>query len=444
MSAARTAFRLPPAIVLADVALLWGMALVIAWLGWSGTYSMFLNPRFLWLTLLTGAALAVLGTTVLLRGMTGAASPTTSGAGAVARPVPLRRAVLLGLLLGVSLTATVDWWGAGATMSGGVTASPGMMTASPGVVTGRIGGGAAESAVSASPPRQAVPARSVPPGTAVGPDMQSGARPDARYDDPDAFAGPSDGWEASGKPGSRPGPFDDALPDGGDDELGPRATYADKEYVRINLAELFLLERRDRPDELAGRYVFRGAVTRHPTLDAQGAVAVFRVNLYCCLADATAGGFAVRPGVQEPAGKRPADGAAVSSGSGPSGSGSSGAAHAVQPNPVRQSKSGPASPAPAGQAAPVDFAPAPGAAPTQPVPASRGVLAGLRDGQWVEVYGHLTREKLPAKLARLAPRDVFAGSLNPGWVFTADAVRLIPPPSDPFIFQWREAEPYLW
>lgn len=406
MSAARIALRLPPAVVLADVALLWGMALVIAWLGWSGTYSMFLNPRFLWLTLLTGAALAVLGTAVLLRGMTGAASPSALGTGAVVRPVPLRRALLLGLLLGVCLTATVDWWGTGAAL--------------PGVVTGRIGGGTVDAPVPARPANsanpanpanpvsQAAPSRSLPPGTAVGPDMQSGARSDARYDDPDAFAGPSDTWEASGKPG----PFDDAPADGGGDELGPRATYAAKDYVRINLAELFLLERRNSPEELAGRYVFRGAVTRHPTLDAQGAVAVFRINLYCCLADATAGGFAVRPGVQ---GDEP---------------------------PANAKGKTPRTPQPV--PAPVTAPTAPGATPTLPVPASRGVLAGLREGQWVEVYGHLTREKLPDKLARLAPQDVFAGALNPGWVFTADAVRLIPPPSDPFIFQWREAEPYLW
>lgn len=417
----RFALRPPSAAVLADVALLWGMTLVIAWLDWSGTYSMFLNPRFLWLTLLTGVALAVLGAAVLLRGMAGTSSGGASFGGA-SRPVPLRRAVLLGLLLGVSLTATVDWWGVGAALSGVTTASsgvmtapsgvmtapPGVMTAPPGAVTGRIGGGTADSPVSASP---AGPARSVPLGTAVGPDMHSGAR----YDDPDAFAGPSDGWEAPGKSGSRPGsfpgPFDDApVPDGGEDELGPRAMYADKDYVRINLAELFLLERRNRPEELAGRYVFRGAVTRHPTLDARGAVAVFRVSLFCCLADATAGGFAVRPDVQED--DRPTSG-----------------------KTPRAASSAPA---------PVTSPPAPGAASTLPVPASRGVLAGLRDGQWVEVYGHLTREKLPVKLARLAPRDVFAGSLNPDWVFTADAVRLIPPPGDPFIFQWREAEPYLW
>ncbi|MBZ2173184.1 hypothetical protein [Nitratidesulfovibrio sp. SRB-5] len=428
MSAARTAFRLPAAVVLADVALLWGMALIIAWLGWSGSYSMFLNPRFLWLTLLTGAALAVLGAAVLLRGMTGAASPTTLGAGAVARPVPLRRALLLGLLLGVSLTATVDWWGTDAALYGRVTApsgvttassgmttaspgmttaSPGMTAASPGVVTGRIGGGAADASAPANPPRLSVPARSGSLGTAAGPGMHPDARSDARYDDPDAFAGPPDIWEPSGKPGSRPGPFDDAPIE---DELGPRATYAGKDYVRINVAELFLLEQRNRPEELAGRYVFRGAVTRHPTLDAQGAVAVFRVSLYCCLADATAGGFAVRPGVQE------------------------------DDHPATGQTSGAARSAPA----PVTSPPAPGAAPTLPVPASGGVLAGLRDGQWIEVYGRMTREKLPAKLARLAPRDVFAGSLNPGWVFTADAVRLIPPPGDPFIFQWREAEPYLW
>jgi hypothetical protein len=358
----RATLHRPPAAVLADAALLWGMALVIAWLGWSGNYSMLLNPRFLWLTLLTGAALAVLGAAVLLRGVAGAASGSRPGP----RPVPLRRALLLGLLLCVCLTATVDWWGVDA-------ASP-----QDSMVTGRLGGEVAGG---------------LPPADAgSGSDVRPTVRPDAPYDDPDAFAGPPDTWEASGKPGS----FDDAPVE---DELGPRATYADKEYVRINLAELFLLEQRNRPEELAGRYVFRGAVTRHPALDAQGAVAVFRVSLYCCLADATAGGFAVRPGVREPAGKPHAD---------------------ARP------------------------APEPGTTPTRPVPASRDILAGLDDGQWVEVYGHLTREKLPGKLARLAPRDVFAGSLNPGWVFTADAVRLIPPPGDPFIFQWREAEPYLW
>ncbi|MEG6506910.1 hypothetical protein [Nitratidesulfovibrio sp. 1201_IL3209] len=364
----RATFHRPPAAVLADAALLWGMALVIAWLGWSGNYSMLLNPRFLWLTLLTGAVLAVLGAAVLLRGVAGASSGSSGSSGSRPgpRPVPLRRALLLGLLLCVSLTATVDWWGVDATPP------------QDGMVTGRLGGEVAGG---------------LPPADAgSGPDV----RPDAPYDDPDAFAGPPDAFEASG----RPGPFDDApAPAGGDDELGPRATYGGTEYVRINLAELFLLEQRDRPEELAGRYVFRGAVTRHPALDAQGAVAVFRVSLYCCLADATAGGFAVRPGVREPAGKPHAD---------------------ARP------------------------APEPGTAPTRPVPASRDILAGLGDGQWVEVYGHLTREKLPAKLARLAPRDVFAGSLNSGWVFTADAVRLIPPPGDPFIFQWREAEPYLW
>lgn len=410
MSAYRRGFRRPPAAALADAALLWGVAAVIVWLGWSGNYGMFLNPRFLWLSLLAGAALAVLGVAALLRNDAGP------------RPVPLRRALLLGLLACVTLTATVDWWGAGAAM--------------PGAVTESLGGGAAGLPVTANP---AGPARSVPPGTAVGPDMQSDARPGVRYDDPDAFAGPSDSWESTGKPNSRPGPFDDApVPDGGEDELGPRATYAGKDYVRINVAELFLLERRNRPEELEGRYVFRGAVTRHATLDARQSVAVFRVSLYCCLADATAGGFVVRPGAQEAAGKRPADGGSASSGpvssSTPSGSGSSGAAHAAQPTPG-QAKPGAAGTAQAAPAWPV---------PTQPVPASRDILAGLRDGQWVEVYGRLTREKLPDKLARLAPREVFSGSLNPGWVFTADAVRLIPPPGDPFIFQWREAEPYLW
>jgi hypothetical protein len=378
MSAYRRGFRRPPAAALADAALLWGVAAVIVWLGWSGNYGMFLNPRFLWLSLLAGAALAVLGVAALLRNDAGP------------RPVPLRRALLLGLLACVTLTATVDWWGAGA--------------ATPGAVTGQLGGGAAGLPVTANP---AGPARSVPPGTAVGPDMQSDARPGVRYDDPDAFAGASDGWEATGKPG----PFDDApVPDGGEDELGPRATYAGKDYVRINVAELFLLERRNRPEELEGRYVFRGAVTRHAALDARQSVAVFRVSLYCCLADATAGGFVVRPGAQDD--DRPAKGKTP---------------RTSQP-----------------ALAPVTAPPAPGAAPTLPVPASSGVLAGLRDGQWVEVYGRMTREKLPDKLARLAPREVFSGSLNPGWVFTADAIRLIPPPGDPFIFQWREAEPYLW
>lgn len=408
MSAPRRRFRRPSSAALADAVLLWGVAAVIVWLGWSGNYGMFLNPRFLWLSLLAGAALAVLGVAALLRN---AAGP---------RPVPLRRALLLGLLACVTLTATVDWWGADA-------ASPqGSM------VTGSLGGEMAGGPASAGPGGDGLVHSDT--RSDVRPNARPNARPDARYDDPDAFAGPSDSWEATGKPG----PFDDAPPDGGNDELGPRATYADKDYVRINVAELFLLERRNRPEELEGRYVFRGAVTRHPALDARQSVAVFRVSLYCCLADATAGGFVVRPGAQEPAGKPPTDGGAVSSGSvtssTPSGSGSSGAAHATQPTPG-QAKSGSAGTARAAPAWPV---------PAHPVPASRDILAGLRDGQWVEVYGRLAREKLPAKLARLAPREVFSGSLNPGWVFTADAIRLIPPPGDPFIFQWREAEPYLW
>lgn len=404
MSAGRTPFRLPlpSAAALADAALLWGVAAVIVWLGWSGNYGMFLNPRFLWLSLLAGAALAVLGVAALLRGDAGP------------RAVPPRRALLLGLLLCVTLTATVDWWGAGAVSPQGD------------MVAGSLGGGGAAGPASAGPGgdgRDLSDSRS---------HALSDVRPDARYDDPSAFAGPSDAWEASGKPG----PFDDApVASGDDDELGPRAMYADKEYVRINVAELFLLERRNRPEELEGRYVFRGAVTRHPSLDARQSVAVFRVSLYCCLADATAGGFVVRPGAQEAAEKRQAVGGPVKVEAGQPGT--------TKPERTKSGATGTA------QAAPAPTAPAPGTAlalpvPAQPVPASRDILAGLRDGQWVEVYGRLTREKLPDKLTRLAPREVFSGALNSGWVFTADAVRLIPPPSDPFIFQWREAEPYLW
>lgn len=72
----------------------------------------------------------------------------------------------------------------------------------------------------------------------------------------------------------------------------PRLTLNGKEYVRISTPELFALiegTNKEYPREIA----MRGMVARSPDLDKRGMIAVFRVNVFCCLADAVAPGFLV-------------------------------------------------------------------------------------------------------------------------------------------------------
>lgn len=69
-----------------------------------------------------------------------------------------------------------------------------------------------------------------------------------------------------------------------------------REYVRINTAELFFLARQADPARLALGYVAQGLVARTPDMDARGELALLRLTVNCCLADAVGLGVRVRAG----------------------------------------------------------------------------------------------------------------------------------------------------
>jgi hypothetical protein len=75
---------------------------------------------------------------------------------------------------------------------------------------------------------------------------------------------------------------------------GPsRLNIAGHAYVKINVAELILQD--DRKQAASGdRFVLRGIVRRTPELDAVGYVAVTRLLVTCCFADAVAVGVPVK------------------------------------------------------------------------------------------------------------------------------------------------------
>ena len=77
----------------------------------------------------------------------------------------------------------------------------------------------------------------------------------------------------------------------------PRETYDGREYVRLNVAELFFVANEQRTDH-ATDYVTRGMVRRAPDLDAAGQIGLMRVAVTCCLADAV--GLGVRVAVDDP------------------------------------------------------------------------------------------------------------------------------------------------
>lgn len=77
--------------------------------------------------------------------------------------------------------------------------------------------------------------------------------------------------------------------------LPSRVSVAGKEYIRINLGELYDLAAKQSPEILAQRYAMRGFVRRSPGADARGEFVLYRVAMYCCYADSTAVGLRVRP-----------------------------------------------------------------------------------------------------------------------------------------------------
>ena len=67
-----------------------------------------------------------------------------------------------------------------------------------------------------------------------------------------------------------------------------------REYIKINLGELYGISARGLEEKRAARYVTRGIVKRNPELDEIGQFVLVRVFIWCCFADAVAVGFRVQ------------------------------------------------------------------------------------------------------------------------------------------------------
>lgn len=78
-------------------------------------------------------------------------------------------------------------------------------------------------------------------------------------------------------------------------QIASRVTRGGHEYMKINLAELFLVAEKGAPKQLAQRYVLRAQVVETPNLKSKGLFALVRLSVYCCLADAVWVGFLTAP-----------------------------------------------------------------------------------------------------------------------------------------------------
>jgi hypothetical protein len=78
-------------------------------------------------------------------------------------------------------------------------------------------------------------------------------------------------------------------------DTGPSRLVADGiEYIKINLAELYVLSEKKEPVKISAHYVVRGIVKRSRPLDSLGEFALIRNAVFCCLADSVAMGFRVQ------------------------------------------------------------------------------------------------------------------------------------------------------
>lgn len=66
------------------------------------------------------------------------------------------------------------------------------------------------------------------------------------------------------------------------------------------------------------------------------------------------------------------------------------------------------------------------------------------DKSWVEVYGRLTPIPAGTKNPEPSLDGVPLASIQPDFLYVADAVEPIPMPAEPFMYEWREAEPYAY
>jgi DUF1980 C-terminal domain len=78
------------------------------------------------------------------------------------------------------------------------------------------------------------------------------------------------------------------------DKEKPRVTMSGREYVRINLAELYLHCDEAKNGPAAMRYAVRGIVKRDPRMDRLDQFAIVRNTVFCCLADSVGMGFRVQ------------------------------------------------------------------------------------------------------------------------------------------------------
>ncbi|GAB6037109.1 hypothetical protein JCM15519_16680 [Fundidesulfovibrio butyratiphilus] len=78
-------------------------------------------------------------------------------------------------------------------------------------------------------------------------------------------------------------------------DLPSRAELDGRQYLRLNLGELYDLATQHRSENLDHGFVVRGFVYRNPDLDKSGEFILYRVAMYCCFADATSVGFRLRP-----------------------------------------------------------------------------------------------------------------------------------------------------
>lgn len=152
--------------------------------------------------------------------------------------------------------------------------------------------------------------------------------------------------------------------------VDPHPVKNGKEYLRLNLAELYIMLDKGRTN-LPPRFALRAVVARNAELDARGQVLLKRTAVVCCLADSMELSF-------------------LASGAG---------------------------------------------------------LENVASGKWVEVFASL--QPLPtadAGLLKLVPKgDGMSLALTyPKARIRAEAVEFTPAPPFPYLFEFREAEPYAW
>ncbi len=341
----------------------------MAGLASSNLYWYFLNPKFRHLTLAAGAVLCLAALPQLLSPRAGRWSPAK-----------LARQTALAVFLCLAMTAQNDADRAAVqfVQLKATTSSSATNSGSSDIMTGD-----ADSTASPSP--------SAAEDTTPGADE---TRPNAPTVEAPA-TGPISARQATKVPSrattaatpngptgasNEPLPGADETPPSGLTRLGPQSSDATRvnlrpvvggvPYVRLNLAELYIMLDKGRKD-YPPHFALRAQVLRSPKLDARGSVLLHRIAVVCCLADSLDLRFVTAgPGVD-----------------------------------------------------------------------------GLRDGDWVEVYGRL--EPLTAAnvgLPKLAPRGEGPGLglVNPKFRITVERIDRLRGIDFPYVFEFREKEPFAW